>query len=198
MRTFVRVSVALLMALALSTSVFAQSQTDRISLNAAVGPSFANLGTTFSTTAGVDFALNDRMALVGEFGVMPHAPFKSDVEVTSPLTAGGLSASRVNAFHWNGNLKMRPFETDRLTPYFTAGIGAFNADAVVRNFTSGPLTVEDRRRVSDLATNVGAGVLYRFNDWLGLSADYRSFFVHRDDRTPRVDRLTTGFTFSLR
>lgn len=179
--------------------MFAQSANDRISLNAALGPSFANLGTTFATTAGVDFALNDRMTLVGEFGLMPHAPFKSDLEVTSPLAADGLSATRVNAFHWNGNLKVRPFDTERLTPYVTAGIGAFNADAVVRNATAGPLTIEDRRRVSDLATNnVGAGVLYRFNDWVGLTADYRSFFVHRDERTPRVDRLTTGVTFSLK
>jgi opacity protein-like surface antigen len=198
MRTLVRVSLALLIALALSTPVFAQSSADRVSFNAAVGPSFANLGTTWSTIAGLDFNLNDRMTLVGEFGVLPHAPFKSDLEVTSPLGIGGISTSRVNAYHWNGNLKIRPFQADRLTPYLTAGVGSFSTDALVQNSTAGPFKVEDRRRVSDLATNVGAGVLYRFNDWIGLAADYRSFFVHREDATPHVNRFTAGLAFSLK
>ena len=47
MRTMRRVGVALLTALAFSTPVFAQSSDNRVSLNAAIGPSFANLGTTF-------------------------------------------------------------------------------------------------------------------------------------------------------
>lgn len=58
MRTTRRVGVALLTALALSTQVFAQSSDNRVSLNAAIGPSFATLGTTFSTTAGVDYAVS--------------------------------------------------------------------------------------------------------------------------------------------
>lgn len=41
MRTMRRVGVALLTALALSTPVFAQSSDNRVSLNAAIGPSFA-------------------------------------------------------------------------------------------------------------------------------------------------------------
>lgn len=198
MRTYVRVGLALLTALALSSPLYAQTTADRFTLNAAVGPSFANLGTTFNTTASLDFGLNDRTTLVGEFGVMPHAPFKTDVDVISPLAADGTSATRVNAYHWNANLKVRPFDTAQLVPYITAGIGAFQADALVRSTTAGPLTVEDRRRVTDLATNIGAGVLYRFNDWMGWTADYRSFFVHREDDTPLVNRFTTGLTFSLR
>ena len=198
MRTCVRMSLALLMAMALATSAFAQTPTDRISLNAAVGPSFASLGTTWSTLAGLDVNLTDRIAVVGEFGVLPHAPFKSDLDVTSPLVSDGLTTSRVNAYHWNGNVKVRPFETGRLTPYVTAGVGAFNADAVVRDFETGSMKIEDRRRVSDLATNVGAGVLYRLNDWMGLTADYRSFFVHRDESTPNVNRFKAGLTFSVK
>jgi hypothetical protein len=80
-----RVGVALLTALALSTPVFAQSSDNRVSLNAAIGPSFANLGTTFSTTAGVDYTLNDRATLVGEFGVLPHAPFDKASTIAAPL-----------------------------------------------------------------------------------------------------------------
>lgn len=198
MRTSVRVSLALLMALALSTPVFGQTPTDRFSLNAAVGPSFANLGTTWSTVAGLNFNLHDRATLVGEFGVLPHAPFKSGLNLTSPLAEGGFSGSHVNAYHWNGNLKVEPFETRRLSPYVTAGVGAFQTDALVRDTAVGSMTVEDRRRVTDLATNVGAGLLYRLNDWVGLTADYRTLFVHRDDDTPSVNRFTAGLAFTLK
>ena len=52
--------------------------------------------------------------------------------------------------------------------------------------------------MTDFATNLGAGLMYRFNDWVGLSADYRTFFVHRADESPRVNRFTTGLTFSLK
>jgi hypothetical protein len=42
------------------------------------------------------------------------------------------------------------------------------------------------------ASNLGAGVMYRINGWLNVGADYRTFFVHRDVNTPRVQRFTTG------
>ena len=197
MRTYVRVGLALLMALALSTPVFAQTQTDRVSFNTAVGPSFANLGTTWSTLAGLNVDVHDRAAVVGEFGILPHAPFKSDLDVTSPLAAGGFTGSHVNAKHWNGNLKFEPFETERLTPYLTAGVGAFQTDALVREGTIGTTSVQDRRRATDFATNIGAGFLYRLNDWMGVTADYRSFFVHRDDDTPSVNRFTAGLALTL-
>ena len=198
MRTFVRASLALLIALALSVPVSAQTLGDRMSLNAAVGPSFANLGTTWAATAGLNFDLSDRAAVIGEFGALPHAPFKNDLDVTSPLAVGGLSASRVNAYHWNGNLKFKPFESGRFAPYVTAGVGAFQTDALVRDAAIGSITVEDRRRVTDLATNVGAGFLYRLNDWMGVTADYRSFFVHRDNSTPNVNRFTAGLALTLK
>ena len=197
MRTYVRASLALLIALALSTPVFAQMPGDRLSLNAAVGPSFANLGTTWSTLAALNVDLTDRAAVVGEFGVLPHAPFKQDLNLTTPLVGAG-SASHVNAYHWNGNLKFRPFETGRLTPYLTAGVGAFQTDAVLNDSAIGTLKIEDRRRVSDFATNVGAGFVYRLNDWMGLTGDYRSFFVHRDSDTPRVNRFTAGVALTLK
>ncbi len=62
----------------------------------------------------------------------------------------------------------------------------------------GATLVDDHRRATDFATNIGAGVRYRFTDWIGLSADYRTFFVHRDGNTPNVNRLTAGLTFSLK
>src|SRR5215210_5956325 len=128
MRPYVRISLALVMALGISSSVFAQSFNDRLSINATVGPSFANLGTTFSTTAGLDVALTDRLAVVGEFGVLPHAPFRDAAEIAPPVSEG--DARRVNAYHWNGNLKVQPFAFGNISPYVTAGIGSFTADAI--------------------------------------------------------------------
>jgi hypothetical protein len=52
-----------------------QSLDRRISLDAAIGPSFANLGTTLSATADLNLALDDRTSLVGEFGMLRHAAF---------------------------------------------------------------------------------------------------------------------------
>jgi opacity protein-like surface antigen len=188
--------LALLIALVFSLPAAAQSDDSRVSLNAAVGPSFGNVGTTFSTIAGVDLKLNDRTAIVGEFGVIPRAPFREASEIAAPVAP--LSDSRVNAYHWNGNLKVRPFTLRRIEPYVLGGIGSFTSDTVVNDSMVGTTRFEDVRRTTNFATNVGAGVNYRLNDWVGVGADYRTFFVHRDQSTPRVHRFTTGLTFSLK
>ena len=198
MRTFQRMGMALLMALALSTPVFAQSFDSGLSVNAAVGPSFANLGTTFSTLAGVDYRLNDRTTLVGEFGLLPHGPFTEAGAIAPPAPEGFSATPHVNAYHWNANLRIDAFTYGRFAPYFTAGMGAFAADTVVSRSPVGPSLADNHRRVTDFSTNVGAGVLYRLNDWLGVAADYRTFFVHRDNDTPAVNRFTAGLRFSLR
>jgi opacity protein-like surface antigen len=196
MRTVRRISLALLMALAFATPVLAQD--DRVTFNAAVGPSFGNIGTTFSTTAGLDVKLNDRTSIVGEFGILPHAPFRDAVDIAPVAPGVGDTSPRVNAYHWNGNLRVRPFEFGRLQPYVTGGIGTFTADTIVSDQMIGTTRFEDRRRANDFATNLGGGVTYRFNDWVGVGADYRTFFVHRDETTPRVNRLTAGLTFSIK
>ena len=196
MRTLRRISLTLLMTLALATPAVAQDE--RVTFNAAVGPSFSSLGTTVSTAAGVDVKLNDRTSVVGEFGVLPHAPFQEAIDIAPAVPDLDTRSSRVNAYHWNGNLRVRPFEFGKLEPYVTGGIGSFTADAIVSDQMVGTTRVEDRRRVSDFATNVGAGLNYHFNDWVGIGADYRTFFVHRDDTTPRVNRFTAGLTFSVK
>jgi hypothetical protein len=197
MRTLVRVGGALLLALALSTSVSAQSFDDRLSFKANVGPSFANVGTTFAATGNVDVALNNRTTLVGEFGMLRHAPFDEAFSLAGPLAIPGAANPRVNGYHWNGNIKFQPFEAARLRPYVTGGLGTFTTDMVIKNSTPG-MTIEEGRRVTDFSTNVGAGVLVPVNDWFGVTADYRTFFVHRDSDTPRVHRFATGLTFSLK
>ena len=171
---------------------------DRVTFNAAMGTSFANLGTTLSTTADVDVKLNDRASLVGEFGVLPRAPLSEAMNVAPAVPSVDGTSPRVNAYHWNGNLRVRPFDLGNFEPYVTGGIGTFTADTIIRDQVVGTTRLEDRRRATDMATNVGAGVTYRVNDWVGIGADYRSFFVHRDTRTPKVNRFTAGLTFSLK
>jgi hypothetical protein len=198
MRTLRRLGAALLLALAFTSTVHAQTRDERVSLNAVVGPSFANVGTTFSALGNVSFAVNDRVTLVGETGLLRHAPFGEAADIAPPMALTGGAEPRVNGLHWNGNLSWRPVEIGKLRPYVTGGIGAFTADTIVDDRQVGNLTVEDRRRVTNFSTNVGAGALYPLTDWVGLTADYRTFFVHRDGDTPRVHRFAGGLTFSLK
>jgi hypothetical protein len=191
-----RVVLALLIALAFAVPAAAQSNDPRVSLSASVGPSFANVGTTFSTMADLDVKLNERVALVGEFGIIPRAPFRDASEIAAPVDVS--SDARVNAYHWNGNLKVQPFEIGAFAPYVTGGLGSFTSDTVVSDVMIGPTRFEDRRTATNFATNVGAGLNYRINRWVGVGADYRTFFVHRDESTPRVHRLSAGLTFSLK
>lgn len=170
-------------------------QDERLSFDAAVGPSFANVGTTFAGMAGLNVKLHDRASLVGEFGMLPHAPFRDAEEIAPP--ASGAGTPRVNAYHWNANLKVEPFDIGRFSTYVTGGLGSFTADTVVEDQTIGVTRFEERRRATNFATNVGAGVTYRLTDWAGLGADYRTFFVHRDDDTPKVNRFTAGVRLSL-
>ena len=90
-----RVVLALLIALAFAVPAAAQSDDARVSLNAAVGPSFANVGTAFSTMADLNVKLNDRAALVGEFGIILRAPFRDAAEIAAPVAVS--SDARVNA-----------------------------------------------------------------------------------------------------
>lgn len=83
----------------------------------------------------------------------------------------------------NGNLLLRLFEVGRIQPYLTGGIGSFTADTVVGDRFSGTTRFSEHRHRDYFATNLGAGVGYRFNDWAGIGADYRTFFVHRDGTT---------------
>jgi len=198
MRTVRRLGAALLLALAFTTTAHAQTRNDRLSVNALVGPSFANVGTTFSALGNVRFAVNDRVSLVGEAGLLRHAPFDEAVDIAPPATVPGAGEARVNGLHWNGNVAWRPLEVGKLRPYVTGGLGAFTADTIVSDLRTGNMTVEDRRRVTNFSTNVGAGALYPLTDWVGLSADYRTFFVHRDGATPKVHRFAAGLTFSIK
>ena len=198
MRTQRRVGLALLLALALPT--LASAQTDgvepRFRLNASIGPSFANVGTSLSTTTGAEFVLSNWAALAGEFGFLPNAPVDAASRLVS-VPVEDPEDGRLHAYHWNGNLKLEPLDTGRLAGYLTAGLGAFSSEAIIEDAALGGAG-QTRRMRTDFASNVGAGALYRFNEWVGLQLDYRTFFVHRDADTPRVHRVVTGLSFGGR
>ena len=168
MRSFVRIGLALLIALACSSPTLAQTFGERVSLRASVGPSFANTGTTFATTAGLDVRLTNWIDIGGEFGAFPHAPFREAAAIAAPVDT---DARRVNAYHWNSNVKVRPSKVRNVSPYVTAGFGSFIADTIMADQRVNGVSFEDGRRVADFATNLGAGMTYRFNDWMGVGAD---------------------------
>jgi len=199
MRLLWRLAWTLLFALTWVTSAAAQGKDDRVSFSAAIGPSVANVGSTVSTFGGVEIKLHDRATLVGEVGTLARAPFREASAIAAPVPAHVDAANaRVHAYHLNANLKVRPFEVSRLEPYVTGGLGSFTTDTVIRDVMVGTTRLQDRRRTTDVATNLGAGLTYRFNDWVGIGADYRTFFVHRDESTPRVNRFTAALTLTLK
>lgn len=203
MRTM-HVGLALLMALVCSTRAFAQADASRLSVNALVGPSFGSMETPFAATGEIQFRLNDRIAVSGQGGVLPHAPFQAADEIAPPAPdvnwgpASGSQSTHVNAYHWNANMKYWPATIGRIEPYVTGGFGAFTASTVVTNRFDGGARSDASSRSTHPATNVGAGAMYRVNDWLGIGADYRTFFVHRDADLPKAHRFTAGISLLVR
>ena len=75
-----------------------------------------------------------------------------------------------------------------LRPYVTGGIGTFK-------LREGITSAADR---SELASNVGAGIRYDFNRWLGVNFDYRRFIVDFDENVTGKNRYTFGMSLGLR
>ncbi len=169
----------------------------RLAFAAAVGPSFSNVGTTWTAMGSVRVNLTDRAAIVGEVGAVPRAPYDKASEIAATLPVSLSGERRVNAYHTNANLVVRPWSTSRLMPYVTAGLGAFVTDAVSVNRLEAA-RLEEHRRETDWATNLGGGATYWLTDWLGVSGDYRTFFLYRDQDTPKVHRVTAGINLRLK
>jgi hypothetical protein len=197
MRTRQVCVIAAVLSLMVVLAAPAQAQ-DRFGLQASVGPVFGNVGTTFAASGSAEVALSERIALVGEVGALPHAPFGEAEELATPLPGlVGASDFHVNGYHANANLRWRPAAESRLIPYLTGGVGTFVADTIGSG-TRSNVFVQERHRQTDVATNLGGGITYRLNHWIGLNGDYRTFFVHRDDDTRRVNRFTVGFSLFLK
>ena len=199
MRPAVLVSVVFTACALLAGPAAAQSRPDRWTLNAHIGPAFGTLGATpnFDATAGYKF--NEQLSLVGEFGGFTHAPFDKAAPVAPTVTApDGFTDStiHVNGYHYNANLMLAPTRWSRMTPYLTGGFGAFRGSTVAR-FDLGPVSQHRFRSTTNPAANVGAGISYRLNRWLGVNGDYRHFVVN-GDAVEHVNRFSTGISFFVR
>jgi opacity protein-like surface antigen len=177
----------------------AQSEQDGWMFNAQLGPSFGTFGTTPSFDATGGYKLNDQVAVIGEFGGLSHAPFEKASAVAPSVSAPDAftdSKIHVNGYHYNANLMLTPRNWGRVTPYLTGGVGAFRGSTVAR-YNVGPSWQRKYDSTTNIATNLGGGLSYRVNRWLGLNADYRHFFVGTDVME-HVNRFTTGISLFVR
>ena len=159
-------------------------------INATIGPSFGTLGTAPATSAAARYAITDRWSLAGEAGMFRGTPVERPVLATATTPSTLNSNDRSNAYHFNANLYYRAPELGRLMPYATAGVGVFRTamQPAEGRHSSAPFALT---RETHAASNFGAGLTYRLNDWLGASADYRMFVLNMNG-SPTVNRFTTG------
>jgi hypothetical protein len=150
---------------------------DRVVVNALMGPGFVADAAVFNMRAAAGVKANDWLTVLGEWGTVSDATPSS---VRTPVIGG---------HHLNANVlaTTRQPVYYNMRPYVTAGVGTFRIN-------EGLSSADDR---SEFATNVGAGLRYDFNRWLGVNVDYRRFFVDYDNVTGK-DRFTFGVNLGLR
>lgn len=199
MRPVVFISVVVTGCAIVAAPAAAQSGQDQWLLNAQVGPAFGTFGTTPNFDVKAGYQLVEKLTLVGEFGGLPHAEFNKAASVAPaanvPLVFAD-SKIHVNGYHYNANAVVTPTTLDRLTPYLTGGVGAFTASTVAR-YNLGSNSQRRYQSTTNLATNIGGGISYRANRWLGVNADYRHFIVNAD-ATEHVNRFTTGISLFVK
>ena len=165
-------------------------------LDATIGPSFGTTGTAAAALASAGYELGRGWSIVGEAGTFRGRPLELRSVVPGASGPAVDDSQRTNAFHYNVNMQYLVPERGGLRPYLTAGFGAFNTSMVDERIPGlGNTAALDR--VTHAASNAGAGLTYRVNDWLGLNADYRLFVFNTNDAR-RLNRFTTGVSFLLR
>ena len=186
---------AIVVALMAALAIFATPASAQVRhgwfLDAGVGPAFGTLGSVPAVDGTVGYGFNEHVSVAGEFGLLPHAPFDK-AGVIAPAVSPLVPAAdlRVNGYHANGNVIVRPGFWGRVEPYATVGIGTFIGSTVAAADV-GPTEFRQYQRDTHFASNLGAGLTYRFNRWLGANADYRHFIVNATDRE-HVNRFATG------
>ena len=183
--------VALLAALAIFAPTASAQVQDGWFMNAGVGPAFGTLGSVPAVDGTGGYRFNEHVSVPGEFGLLPHAPFDKAGMIAPSLSPLVPAADlRVNGYHANGNVTIQPGLWGRVEPYATVGIGTFTGSTVAAA-NVGPTEFRQYQRDTHFASNLGAGLTYRFNRWLGANADYRHFIVNATDRE-HVNRFATG------
>ena len=183
--------VALLAALAIFAPTASAQVQDGWFLNAGVGPAFGTLGSVPAVDGTGGYRFNEHVSVAGEFGLLPHVPFDKAGMIAPSLSPLVPAADlRVNGYHANGNVTIQPGLWGRVEPYATVAIGTFTGSTVAAA-NVGPTEFRQYQRDTHFASNLGAGLTYRFNRWLGANADYRHFIVNATDRE-HVNRFATG------
>jgi opacity protein-like surface antigen len=189
---------ALVTALAYAAPVSAQvpqATQNPLFVNAMVGPSFGDTAHSAAGMAAAGYTFHPNLIVLGEVGTFRMAPFDNTFGVTAPPSL--FTGSKSAAYHVNANVLYRiPAMNGRVTPYATAGAGTLTA-TTIENGKLGPTSPQPRERETHTALNAGAGLTYRFNQWLGVGADYR-YFVLATDRSPHVNRFTTGVSLFIK
>lgn len=171
--------VAMVLVAATVSPVAAQDRfEDRVVVNTLMGPGFVSDAAVFNMRASAGVKANDWLAVIGEWGTLSKA------------TPSGTQTPVMGGQHFNANVVAATREPIyyNLRPYVTAGIGTFRLS---EGLTSGI----DR---SAFATNLGGGVRYDFNRWLGANFDYRRFIVDFDRDFAGKNRYTFGVSIGLR
>ena len=185
------IAVALLAALAIFAPTASAQVQDGWFLNAGVGPAFGTLGSVPAVDGTGGYRFNEHVSVAGEFGLLPHVPFDKAGMIAPSLSPLVPAADlRVNGYHANGNVTIQPGLWGRVEPYATVAIGTFTGSTVAAA-NVGPTEFRQYQRDTHFASNLGAGLTYRFNRWLGANADYRHFIVNATDRE-HVNRFATG------
>jgi opacity protein-like surface antigen len=187
-------AMALLAACVIFNTPAAAQERDRWFLNGGFGGSVGTLGSTPSLAVTSGYQFSRPFAIVGEFGILSHAPFEKAAAVAGPVLAGtpAIRSRHVNGYHYNANLWVTPGAVGRLTPYLTGGVGAFTGQTVAR-VTFGSFPATRRGSETNWTSNVGGGVSYRLTDWLGANVDYRHFAVNANEMA-HINRFSTGIS----
>jgi opacity protein-like surface antigen len=200
MRRIVCVCVMLAACAIFAAPAAAQTDQNRWVFNAQVGPSFGTFGTTPTFDAAAGYRLDNRFSVIGELGGLTHAPFDKAGAIAAPVNAPELfrdSEMHVNGYHYNANLMVTPRDWGRIRPYLTGGAGLFRGTTVARFDVGSPAWTRRYESNTSFATNVGGGLTYRINRWLGVNADYRHFAVNADN-VEHINRFTTGISLFVR
>ena len=168
--------VAMILAAAFAVPAAAQDRLeDRVIVNTLVGPGFVDDAAVVNMRASAGIKATDWLAVVGEWGTLSK-PSNNSTKV-------------ISGNHINGNVVLTtPTPVyHNIRPYATAGVGTFRT-------SDGIMSAGER---SDFAANVGAGLSYDFNRWLGVNVDFRRFLVDYGD-VRGANRFTLGLNFGLR
>lgn len=120
--------------------------------------------------------------------MLVRAGYRFTEQVAGELTYGQISGDFASAQLRYVGLRVEPFGDERVSPFFTLGVGRFD------NTPRATLVNRTKTR-SDLA-NAGIGVNYYLTDRFMLRADYKAHAVFIDaDRTSEYKEVSLGVSF---